>query len=85
MLGPTYETRAEYRMLKKIGADVAGMSTVPEVNACARNGIRVLALSIISNVAKPDVLESTSGQEVIDAAEVAAPRLKSIVVDAMQG
>ena len=84
MLGPTYETRAEYRMLKKIGADVAGMSTVPEVNACARNNVRVLAMSIISNVAKPDVLESTSGQEVIDAAEVAAPRLKSIVVDAMQ-
>jgi purine-nucleoside phosphorylase len=84
MLGPNYETRAEYRFLRKIGADVAGMSTVPEVAVASRCGIRILALSIVSNVANPDVLESTSGQEVIDAAVVAAPRLKGIVLNAME-
>lgn len=84
MLGPNYETRAEYRYLKKIGGDVAGMSTIPEVTVAGRYGMRVLGMSIISNVAKPDALEKTSGQEVIDAASVAAPHLKSIVVNAIQ-
>ncbi len=83
LLGPNYETRAEYRFLRQIGADVAGMSTVPEVAVAAKRGLRVLGLSVVTNVAKPDVLEATSGQEVIDAAEVAAPRLESIVVDVM--
>ena len=78
MLGPNYETRAEYRMLRRIGADVAGMSTVPEVNVAAQLGLRILALSVITNVAKPDVLQATSGQEVIDAAEAAAPQIHSI-------
>ncbi|MFK7769392.1 MAG: purine-nucleoside phosphorylase [Mariniblastus sp.] len=84
MLGPNYETRAEYRFLKRVGGDVAGMSTVPEVTVAGRYGMRVLGMSIISNVAKPDVLEATSGQEVIDAAGVAAPLLKAIVVNAIQ-
>ena len=83
MLGPNYETRAEYRFLKRIGGDVAGMSTVPEVTVAGRYGMRVLGMSIISNVAKPDVLAETSGQEVIDAAAVAAPNLKAIVVNAI--
>lgn len=84
MLGPNYETRSEYRFLRRIGADVAGMSTVPEVAVAARYGMRVLGMSIITNVAKPDILEATSGQEVIDAAVVAAPYLKSIVVNAIK-
>ncbi|MFT5299329.1 MAG: purine-nucleoside phosphorylase [Mariniblastus sp.] len=84
MLGPNYETRAEYRFIKKIGGDVAGMSTVPEVTVAGRYGMRVLGMSIISNVAKPDVLAETSGQEVIDAAAVAAPNLKAIVTHAIE-
>lgn len=83
MLGPNYETRAEYRMLRTMGVDVAGMSTVPEVNVAAKLGMRVLAMSIITNVANPDVLEATSGEEVIEAARVAAPKLKSIVSGVM--
>lgn len=83
MLGPNYETRAEYRFLRRIGADVAGMSTVPEVTVAARYGMRVLGLSVITNIAKPDILSPTSGQEVIDAAEVAAPNLCAIVVNAI--
>lgn len=84
MLGPNYETRAEYRFLKKVGGDVVGMSTVPEVAVAGRYGMRVLGMSIVSNVAKPDVLEATSGQEVIDAAAVAAPNLKALVVNAIR-
>ena len=84
MLGPNYETRAEYRMLSTIGADVAGMSTVPEVAVAGKYGMRVLGMSIVSNVANPDDLAETSGQEVIDAASIAAPQLKAIVIDAIQ-
>ena len=79
LLGPNYETRAEYRMLRRIGADVAGMSTVPEVNLAAKLGLRILGLSVVTNVAKPDALSETTGQEVIDAAELAAPRVYQIV------
>jgi purine-nucleoside phosphorylase len=79
MLGPNYETRAEYRFLRRIGGDVVGMSTVPEVTVAAKYGMQVLGLSVITNVAKPDVLDETSGQEVIRAAEIAAPKLKAII------
>ena len=84
MLGPNYETRAEYRMLRTIGGDVAGMSTVSEVAVASKYGMRVLGISIVSNVANPDDLAATSGQEVIDAALVAAPQFKAIVIDAIR-
>ena len=84
MLGPNYETRAEYRFLRRVGGDAVGMSTVPEVTVAGRYGIRVLGLSIITNVAQPDILAATSGQEVIDAAVVAAPQLRAIVVNAIE-
>jgi purine-nucleoside phosphorylase len=84
MSGPNYETRAEYRFLRRIGADAVGMSTVPEVSVAALYGTKVLGLSIIANVAKPDVLTATSGQEVIDLAQAAGPQLQAIVVDTIQ-
>ena len=71
-------------MLRRIGADVAGMSTVPEVYVANLMGMRILGLSVVTNVAKPDVLEETSGQEVIDAAELAAPRIYKIVSEIIQ-
>ena len=80
LLGPNYETRAEYRFLRKIGADVAGMSTVPEVAVASRYGIRVLGMSIVTNVALPDALDTTSGQEVIDAAKSASGNFQKIVM-----
>lgn len=83
MMGPNYETRAEYRFLRRMGVDVAGMSTVPEVNVAGKKGMQVLAMSIVTNVADPDALEPTSGEEVIEAARVAAPKLKSIVSGVM--
>ncbi len=78
MLGPTYETRAEYRMLRRIGADAAGMSTVPEVYAAVQRSMQVLGLSIIANTASPDALQETSGEEVIAAAAQAAPAVARI-------
>lgn len=78
-LGPSYETRAEYRMMRRIGADAVGMSTVPEVIAAARQGMRVLAISMISNVARPDVGVKTSHQQVLAAGQQAEPRMGQMV------
>jgi purine-nucleoside phosphorylase len=78
-LGPTYETRAEYRMMRKFGGDVVGMSTAPEVCVAATHGMRVLGLSMVSNVARPDQPESTDHQEVLDAGKAAQFKLREIV------
>ena len=78
--GPNYETRAEYRMLRRLG-DVVGMSTVPEVLVAAECGLRVLALSVVTNVARPDALASTTADEVVDLAARTEPKLRTIVLD----
>jgi len=72
LLGPSYETRSEYRMLRRIGADAVGMSTVPEVVAAAVLGLRVAAVSVITNVARPDALAATDAEEVCRLAADAA-------------
>ncbi|MEE3370320.1 MAG: purine-nucleoside phosphorylase [Planctomycetota bacterium] len=81
--GPNYETRAEYRMLRQLG-DAVGMSTVPEVLVAAECGIPVLALSVVTNVARPDALATTTGGEVVDLAEQAEPKLREIVLALLQ-
>ncbi|MCE9630235.1 MAG: purine-nucleoside phosphorylase [Planctomycetia bacterium] len=58
--GPSYETRAEYRMLRRLGGDVVGMSTVPEVVAATRMGLDVAVCSVVTNVARPDAPTSTT-------------------------
>jgi purine-nucleoside phosphorylase len=83
MLGPNYETRAEYRALRMLGGDTVGMSTVPEVAVAAHNNIKVLAMSIVTNVAKPDVLDPTSGEEVVAFADVAAPKIRLLIENAI--
>jgi len=85
MTGPNYETRAEYRFLRKIGGDVVGMSTVPEALAAARCGIRTLALSTVTNVARPDVPQVVLAQHVVRAAEMAEPNVRKIVLDVIAG
>ena len=77
--GPTYETRAEYRMLRRFGADAAGMSTVPEVIAAVQAGFRVLGLSVITNLARPDTPAKTAGHAVIETARTAEARLARLV------
>ena len=79
MLGPTYETRAEVRMLRYIGGDAVGMSTVPEAIVAAHAGLRVLGLSTITNVCSPDTPHTTSGEEVVATANAARDKLKAIV------
>jgi len=81
MLGPTYETRAEVRCLRTLGADAAGMSTVPEVTVASKYSMRALAVSIITNIPNPDVLVETDGEDVVQAGQMAAPKLTRIVKD----
>jgi purine-nucleoside phosphorylase len=84
MLGPNYETRAEYRALRRLGGDTVGMSTIPEVAVASAAGLRILAASIVTNVAKPDVLDRTTGEDVVHFADIAAPKLLKLFVSAIQ-
>lgn len=77
--GPNLETPAEYRMLRMLGADVVGMSTVPEVIAAVHQGIRVLGLSIITDQCLPDALQPVSVERILAVAAEAEPRLTSLV------
>jgi purine-nucleoside phosphorylase len=77
--GPNLETRAEYRFLRAIGADVVGMSTVPEVIVAAHAGMRVLGLSIITDMCIPDELEPASLERIIATANRAEPNLTAVV------
>jgi purine-nucleoside phosphorylase len=79
--GPNYETRAEYRFLRAIGADAVGMSTVPEAIVAAQCGLRVLALSVITNICMPDRLTAARHDDVMAAAAAAEPKLRRIIFD----
>jgi purine-nucleoside phosphorylase len=77
--GPNLETRAEYRFLRGIGADVVGMSTVPEVIVGVHAGLRNLGLSIITDMCLPDALEPAKLEEIIEVANTAEKKLRAIV------
>ena len=77
--GPNLETRAEYRMLRTSGADVVGLSTVPEVIVALHAGMRVLGLSIITDMCLPDALEPASFEKIVAVANDAEPRLTAVV------
>lgn len=79
MSGPSLETRAEYRMLKILGADVIGMSTVPEVIAAVHAGIRVLGLSVVTDACLPDALEVADIRKIIAVADRAEPVLVKLI------
>jgi purine-nucleoside phosphorylase len=77
--GPNLETRAEYRMLRAFGADVVGMSTVPEVIAAVHAGMRVLGVSIITDLGLADALEPADIARIIRTATEAEPRLTTLI------
>lgn len=77
--GPCLETAAEYRMLRAMGADIVGMSTVPEVLVARHSGMQVLGFSIITNVCLPDVLEPADIGTIVQVASEAEPSLTGLV------
>lgn len=77
--GPNLETRAEYRMLRALGADVVGMSTVPEVIAAVHLGMQVLGVSIITDQCLPDALAPASVEQIIAVARAAEPQLSALI------
>jgi purine-nucleoside phosphorylase len=82
--GPNLETPAEYRFLRAIGADVVGMSTVPEVIVAVHGGMKVLGISIITDQCLPDALEPADISEIIATASAAEPHLTRLVTAVLE-
>jgi purine-nucleoside phosphorylase len=83
--GPNLETRAEYRFLRGIGADVVGMSTVPEVIVAAHAGLKVVGFSIVTDMCFPDSLEPADVPKIIATANAAEPKLRKLVMGVLAG
>lgn len=79
MTGPSLETRAEYRFLRRIGSDAIGMSSVPECIVAKQCGMRVFGVTVISDLCFPDSLEPVSIEKIIAAAAAAEPKLTTIM------
>ena len=87
LAGPTYETPAEYRMARRCGADVVGMSTVPEVLAAVHAGRRVLAVSVVSNVFRDSSdsdVEPVTGEQVVANVAATAQRVAQMLRGVLQ-
>lgn len=82
--GPALETRAEYRMLRHMGADVVGMSTVPEVIAAVHAGMKVLALAVVTDQCLPDALHPVTLEEIIATAERAEAPLSALITRVLE-
>lgn len=79
LAGPSYETRAEVRMLRTLDADAVGMSTVPEVLVARHMGVRVLGFSLVTNKATPEMEGEVTHEEVLAMGPVGAARLLSVL------
>ncbi|MBW2328317.1 MAG: purine-nucleoside phosphorylase [Deltaproteobacteria bacterium] len=82
--GPSLETPAETRLLKKSGADAVGMSSVPEVITALHGGLRVLGLSVVANVNDPENFVPILLEDIVRAAGEAEPRLQELVLEIVQ-
>ena len=83
--GPTLETPKEYEYLRIIGGDAVGMSTVPEVIVAHQMGIRIFAVSVITDLGVPGKIQKLTHQDVIQAAGKAAPKLTSLIIKLIAG
>jgi len=81
--GPCLETKAEYRMMRSFGADLVGMSTVPEVIVGVHMGMEILGVSIVTDTCDPDHLEPCNIQEIIKTANEAGPKLDKLITAAI--
>lgn len=82
--GPMLETKAEYRYMRNLGADVVGMSTVPEVISAVHMGMDVLGISVITDECFPDALEPVDIEDVLAAAAMAEPKLTQVIVQVLE-
>jgi purine-nucleoside phosphorylase len=82
--GSSLETRAEYRFLRAIGADVVGMSTVPENIVATHMGMKVLGISIITDECFPESLKPVSLAEILEAAASAEPNMTKIFIEVIR-
>lgn len=82
--GPTMETRAEYRFLRLIGADVVGMSTVPEVITAVHMDMDVLGISAVTDECFPDALEPVDIEKVLEAAGIAEPKMTAVITGVLE-
>jgi purine-nucleoside phosphorylase len=83
LAGPSYETRAELRMLRTLGADAVGMSTVPEVLVARQQGVRVLGFSLVTNKATPEMEGEVTHEEVLAMGPIGAARLLAVLRELM--
>ena len=77
--GPTFETLSEYRMVKILGADCVGMSTVPEVIVASHMGLECFGISVITDMGNEESIDTISHQEVLEAAQKAEPKVRAII------
>ena len=83
--GPTFETLAEYKMVKNIGADCVGMSTVPEVIVARHMEMETFGLSVITDMGDEDSIETISHDEVLEAAKSAEPKVRMLIKELILG
>lgn len=82
--GPMLETKAEYRYMRLLGADVVGMSTVPEVISAVHMGMDVLGISVITDECFPDALEPVDIEDVLAAAAMAEPKMTQVIINVLE-
>ena len=83
--GPTFETLAEYKMVKNVGADCVGMSTVPEVIVARHMEMETFGLSVITDMGDEDSIETISHDEVLEAAKSAEPKVRMLIKELILG